>query len=464
MAMDGFEREALSRLPLAEGALTLLQWVLDEALLKQLFEEHRGTGCERTVTFPGLVSLLREALMEHRGSGRQAFEAARLGGRVKATNAALYGKLRRLPLSLSEAFLSACTERLRQVLPEGAGNPVPPALQGHRIVVVDGKKIKNLPKRLQGLRSLKGKALGGKAVAALLLNEGLVVAMEVSPDGEANDAPLTPGLLAQVSAQFPEPVLYVADRQFCDLTIPRAIEARQQAFLIRYSRRMKFYAERESVRPDAPGPVIREAWGCVGGPRNKRRMFVRQITLERPGEEAIVLLTDLLDSDQFPADQLLEVYRQRWSIERVFQQVTEVFHLEQLISSSPQGALFQFALCALLYNVLQVLRGYIAQAHARPDKDLSSEMIFRGLCDQLTASVVLIDQARLLGALGPPRSAAAVRFRLTELLHECWSPLWPKSKAKNKPPPRTQQSVKGGHWSAWKVLQNAKAKPQPLLR
>jgi hypothetical protein len=41
--------------------------------------------------------------------------------------------------------------------------------------------------------------------------------------------------------------------------------------------------------------------------------------LVRPGEETIILLTDLLDAAQYPATALLELYGARWSIERVFQ-------------------------------------------------------------------------------------------------------------------------------------------------
>ena len=35
----------------------------------------------------------------------------------------------------------------------------------------------------------------------------------------------------------------------------------------------------------------------------------------RPGEEEILLVTDLLDGQQYPATDLLEVYLTRWQIE-----------------------------------------------------------------------------------------------------------------------------------------------------
>ena len=57
---------------------------------------------------------------------------------------------------------------------------------------------------------------------------------------------------------------------------------------------------------------------------------MRQIHLVRPGEEELYLVTDLLDEQKYPAEDLLAVYLKRWGIERVFQKITEVFHLERL--------------------------------------------------------------------------------------------------------------------------------------
>ena len=459
--MDGFDREALHRAPLAESVWTLLRYVADEPLLSQLFEDHRGTGSEQLVSFSLLVELVADALLKHAGSGRQSFQAAREAHRLAATNEAVYGKLRRLPLELSEALVRETTRRLRRVLPEGRTHDVPPALSGYHVIVLDGKKLKRLPKRIAALRGVRGKMLGGKAAAGLLLNEGLVVALHASPDGEANDAPLAPQLIDQCQAQFPGPALYVADRQFCDLKIPRYIDSLERSFLIRYSKKMLFSVERERSSTDAQGRAIREAWGVLGSQKDSRRMFLRQVTLVRPGEEDVVLVTNLLSRDAVPAEQLLEVYRERWMIERVFQQVTEVFHLERLVSTSPQGAIFQFALCALLYNLIQAIRAYIAVLHSRQERSLSSEMIFRSACDQLTACAIMLPAQSLARSLPPLETPEEVRRRLNQLLAGQWSALWLKSPPKKKCPPQPQRTVRGGHSSAWKLITAAKSKPPP---
>jgi hypothetical protein len=296
----------------------------------------------------------------------------------------------------------------------------------------------------------------------LLLNEGLIVTMHASPDGEANDAPLTPGLLEHCQQCVVGRHLYVQDRQFCDLKIPRLIDEQQHAFLIRYSHKLSFFPERQRELQGVPGRLVTEAWGFLGRPEDPRRMYVRQITLHRPDEEEdVILITNLLDETVFPAEDLLEVYLARWTVERVFQQITEVFHLQKFISSTPQGAIFQFALCSLLYNVIQVLRGYIGHVQQRPSRSLSSEMIFGDVCDQLTAASLLVPADELIEYNGRLKSIQEIKARLPLILANQWSPIWIKCPSKKKTPAPTRRKVPGGHSSAWKLIQSSKAKHPP---
>ncbi|HEX3654417.1 MAG TPA: transposase [Pirellulales bacterium] len=463
--MNDFEREVLARLPLAEAVCVLLRHTVSPEFAASLFDRHRGTGCEAAIRFGTLVELVTDALVQHGGSGRQSFERARADGRLEATTRAVYGKLGRVPQRLSQAFLAEATQRLSEVLPTGCSATLPASLREMDVVVVDGKKIKNLAKRLKPLRGVAGKMLAGKGLVALSLNTQLAVAMETSLDGEANDAPLTPGLLAQVRELLPRPLLYVADSQFCDLTIPRKVLDQASHFLIRFSNKMRFFPEKSQTGRDRQGRTVHQEWGWLGAPREgERRLYVRRITLQRSGEEDVSLVSDLLDDELYPAEDLLDVYLQRWTIERVFQQVTEVFHLQQLIGSTPQGALFQFSLCLLLYNFIQVIRQYVGMLSQRTPSTISSELLFRDIRDQLTVVTKLLDRREMIQQLDCSHPPAAVRQRLQELLHDQWTPAWLKAPAKKKAahPPNPQQPVPGGHSSAWKLLRTARDPPAPV--
>jgi hypothetical protein len=146
---------------LAEAVLSLWRWVADPLFLFSVFARHCGKGYEKEITFEGLVQLIADALVEHQGSGRKSFERGREQGLLTASIQAVYQKLGRMPLGLSEAWLA-----------ESAAVLLPSSLQGLEVIIVDGKAIKRVAKRLKPLQGRKGGVLGGKALVALELRRG----------------------------------------------------------------------------------------------------------------------------------------------------------------------------------------------------------------------------------------------------------------------------------------------------
>ncbi|RMD58025.1 IS4/IS5 family transposase [Candidatus Parcubacteria bacterium] len=457
--MDGFSREVLTRLPLADAVLSLCSFAMDAEFLQQIYEEHRGRSYQSVLTFPMMVSIVSDALLEHAGSGRQAMLRAEERDELAASKQAAYGKLRRIPISLSNAFLARPTDRLRQAFPQGATSPLPSSLRHFHVIALDGKKIKRAAKRLKAARGYSGTPLGGKALVALDLRTGLVVAMNAHLDGETNDAPLVPGLLPQVRQRLRRRRLWVADRQFCDLTQQHNFLEEGDEFLVRYHPKTHFHRDanvpsREGT--DSQGRHYLEEWGWLGKPGSKRSLYVRRITLFRDNDEDVILVTSLTDADRYPATDLMDAYLQRWGIEKVFQQVTEVFHLQRLISSTPQGTIFQFAFCLLLYNLIQVTRGYIARAQQRKPKTISSEMVYYDVCRQLISLTELADHEAIVEYFDAPRTVTELIEHIQALLADVWHDRWIKSPKKKVTKAKPTTGVSGGHTSIYRMIQASK--------
>ena len=123
---------------------------------------------------------------------------------MPVTDQAGYGKLRRLPIDVSHAFLVGCSLQLAELFPDEITSPMPECLMDWQVFGVDGKKLKKLAKRLKPARGVDGKLLGGKTLVARDLHLGVAVAMQAHLDGEANDGPLVPGLLEQIVEEDPD--------------------------------------------------------------------------------------------------------------------------------------------------------------------------------------------------------------------------------------------------------------------
>lgn len=458
--MDGFTSQVISRLALADSVLSLFSYATETDFLQRIFEEHRGASYESVLTFSTLVNLISDALLEHDGSGRQAMLRAEQHNEMETSLEAAYGKLRRIPISLSNALLACPSDRLRDVFPVEAERRLPASLSDFDLIVLDGKKIKRAAKRLKAARGYSGTPLGGKALAALDLRQGLIIAMNAHLDGETNDAPLVPDLLPQVRERTHRRRLWIADRQFCDLTQPHNFLEHGDDFLVRYHPKTHFY--RDSAVPvlkgkDTQGRHYLEEWGWLGQPEGKKSLYVRRITLFRENDEDVILVTSLTDADQFPACDLMDAYLMRWGIENVFQQVTEVFHLKRLISSSPQGTIFQFAFCLLLYNLVQVVRGYLAEAQQRDPETISTEMVFYDVHRQLISLTELAEPEAVVEYFEDPYTKVELVAHLQALLANGWQDRWIKSPKKKKYPKAKQTTyVKGGHTSLYRIIQESK--------
>ena len=450
-----FAREIVSRLPLADAVLSLWRWVADPVFLLSVFARHRGQGYEKEISFAVLVQLIADAFLEHQGSGKKSFARGREQGLLTASVQAVYQKLSRIPLGLSEAWLAESTARLRPIYPEAARLLVAPALRDLEVIIVDGKAIKRVAKRLKPLRGRKGGVLGGKALVALELCSGIVVAMATHADGETNEAKLVPALLPQVREQVSGKRLWVADRQFCDLTQPAAFAQGGDRFLVRYHSKTPFSPEPTQPAQrgvDGQGRVWEQDWGWLGSEQAKHRRFVRRLTLSRPGEETLILLTNLLDDTLFPVIDLLNLYLARWNIERVFQQITEVFHLQTLIGTTPQGTVFQFAFCGLLYNLVQVVRAYVAAAQARPVPTISTDLLFDDVHRQLVALTELVPAEQIEPLFPVLSTETALRSQLTRLLATIWTNRWLKQPTKKRAAPAPRTPIRGNQTSVFRLV------------
>jgi len=201
MNSEEFCLQAAAQVPLAEATLWGLAFLTNPIFLANVFESHRGRSFEVDLSFRCMVSLVSDALLSHSGSLYPAIKAALENKEFEESPQGVYGKLRRCPQSLSHGFLSEGATRLMSVM-NPRPSPIPLSLQTFEVLVVDGKKIKKVAKRLKPTRSFRGSVLGGKVLAALDLDSGMIRFISSHEDGETNDVPLVAPLLEQMQ-DFP---------------------------------------------------------------------------------------------------------------------------------------------------------------------------------------------------------------------------------------------------------------------
>ena len=193
-------------------------------------------------------------------------------------------------------------------------------------------------------------------------------------------------------------------------------------------------------------------------PQRGRSLRLRRITVLRPGdaEGDVVLLTNLTDREHYPAGAIAWLYRQRWQIEQVFQQVTETFSLRHLIGCTPQAVLLQLGWCLLLYNALQVVKAYVAEDGKVLSGLVSMYYLFHDVRDELKAWAY--HGGEWPETMCSPRDATTQIRRLRRFLQGSYDPVAYRKNVRKQPSkPKPPQRRTSACTSVQRLLEKAKA-------
>jgi hypothetical protein len=351
--------------PLGVMVRGTMEWLLDEPMVEKLFQQHAPEQYTRELTVAALVKLFIQVSTGARGSVHAAYKADQAADEptIETTYQALYGKLGRLQPAVSEAVVRYNAERCSQLLafhPPACNEPLP----AYRMRVLDGNVLTGTEHRLTALRRWLNACLPGKSLVVYEPGWGLVTDLVLCEDAYTQERALLTQILPRLQAND----LVVADRNFCTTRFVFGVQAQKAFVLVRQHRgnlpctalsKLKkcgqtdtgtIYEQRVQVSDPESGEVL-----------VLRRIEVRLFEKTRDGERTIAVLTNL--PDEVSALQIGEIYRQRWTIEKHFQFLTQSLHCEVSGLGKPRAALFAFAMALVAANTLAIVRGTLRSVH-----------------------------------------------------------------------------------------------------
>ena len=198
--------------------------------------------------------------------------------------------------------------------------------------------------------------------------------------------------------------------------------------------------------------------------RGERRVLKARrvrIALDRPtqdGDTEVVLLSNLPGTDA-GACRLAELYLKRWTIEHIFQTLTQVLRCEVNTLAYPGAALLGFCVAVVGYNVLTVMRAALRAEHG-------AEAV-EGKVSDYHVMCEVIENYKGMTVAVPPESWVAIRAlslgEFAEFLREVASQVrlarYPLSKRRPKPAgARPRKRTSGEHLATARLLDQRKSK------
>jgi IS4 transposase len=360
---DVFER-FLQEAPISVMFRALMERALDPDELDQLFEQTTSSQYTRELLFSSVVDLMSLVVCGVKPSVRSAYLASL--GEISASLTAVYEKLKGIEPGVCRGLVRDTAGRLLPLVRQ-LDATLPDLVPGYHAKILDGNHLAATEHRIKPTRATHAAPLPGQSL--VVLDPATMLVIDVAP---CEDAPAQErSLVDQVLPGVGPGDLWIADRNFCTTRFLFGVRARRGCFLVRQ--------HRQTLRWEPTTPLTdvgRVATGFVqeqtirvteidgDGVMDLRRIRLRLDRPTRDKETELFLLTDLPPGH---ADALLvaETYRRRWTLENVFQSLTEALNCEINTLAYPKAALFGFCVALVAYNVLAVIRAALRSEHGR---------------------------------------------------------------------------------------------------
>jgi len=351
----------LAQRPMAVMARGVLEHLLDPAHLDAVFQATARRGYQKELLFSTLVDLFADVVLRVEPSVHAAYQRRPDDLNVSAT--AVYRKLNRVEPAVSAAVVADSARRAGAVIDElGAAHE--PWLPGYRCRVLDGNHLGATEHRIEELRATWAAPLPGRALVVLDPRWMLATDVFLTPDGHASERSLLDEVLTAVGPRD----VWIADRNFCTLGLVFGIARRLGFFVIRQHGSLdgELIGERKRRGRIHTGVVFEQKIRLTDPATGRSRVW-RRITVElkqptRDGDAELHVLTSL-PAAVASAQTVCELYRRRWTLETVFQEITTTLACEHPTLGYPRAALFGFCLALLAYNAVSVLKAALRAAH-----------------------------------------------------------------------------------------------------
>jgi hypothetical protein len=377
--VERFEKQA----PACVMARALLENVFAAERLDALFERVAERQSNKDLLFSTVVDLMGLVAAKVRPSVNAAYLAKK--EEVGVTVKALYDKLQRMETGVSQALVRDTAAHMAAII-RHLGGERPELLPGYRTKILDGNHLQATHRRLKAFAEVNAAPLPGHSL--VVLDPSLQLAIDVFPceDAYTQERALLDTVLETVEADD----LWIADRNFCTSRFVWGLQRRRAFFVLREhanAAKWKWEAvgERTCVGRTETGLVYEQTLKLFG--EDSDETTVRRITIEldqptRDGDREIHVLTNL--PAEVTALQIVELYRDRWTIETAFYEISQNLNGEINALGYPKAALFAFCMGLVTFNVMSVIRASLRAAHGVEKVD--QEVSLYRLCDEIAGT------------------------------------------------------------------------------
>ena len=381
----------MEKSPIPVMVQILLERTLSPDKLNRIFESTATNQYTRKLLFSTVFEIMSLVIFKTQPSIKAAYTEQ--GKSIGVSITSLYNKLNGISIETSSELVRSTAKENEEII-ERLGGGCEPLLPGYRVKMLDGNCIEATEHRIKVLRDTKAGALPGKSL--VIYDPALQIATDVFPceDGHAQER----SLLKEVLPTVDENDVLVMDRNFCVRLFLLNIIVRGGFFICREHKGLSWEAlkEEKNIGRSDTGKIYEQCITILDEENNLIKLRRIRIVLDkktRDGEKEIVILTNLSKSTA-DARKLAYLYRKRWKIETMFQELEAHLHSEINTLGYPKAALFGFCVALVGYNILAVVKASLRAQHGEEkiEQELSGYYIAGNITRTYDGMLVAIEE------------------------------------------------------------------------
>ena len=365
--------------PVSVMARGVMERFLNPDILNAWFEEVSDKQYSRDLLFSTLFDLLSQVVCGSHKSVHAAYQASPED--IGVSVVAVYDKLKRMEPQTSAALVRYAASHATPLI-EALDGAQESLLPGYHVKLLDGNCLAASEHRIKELRGISSGPLPGKSL--VVLDPSLRMPIDVFPceDGHTQERALLNDVLKTVEAKD----LWIADRNFCTRGFINGIAEHEGYFIIRQHGNLPIEIVTPQIQVGATetGKLYEQTVKITtqeGIVLPLRRIRVQLKSATRDGDRNIYILTNL--PKRVNARKIAELYRERWTIETAFQDLTVHLRCEINTLGYPPAALLGFCVALIAYITFAILKAALQQVHGA--KKIEEEFSGYYLADELGA-------------------------------------------------------------------------------
>lgn len=389
------------------ATVEVLHTHLTGALCEGVFREVRGTERQRVWTLERLAEFWTAVILRAPKSLTQALQetaggASSLWPKVESSPQAFFSRCQDLRWEFFRSLQEAFVDRvLARETPEYAAEFRPLLKRFTNVWVVDGSRLDAIAHRLKILWDDRSVILPGCLTAFYDLFHGVSVKMLFDPDAASAELLRAEEVLDDI----PKGTLFLGDRLYCSVRFFQDLSQRGLYAVTRRNKRLKLRKIKRLSKKRVAGGILTDTLveaGCgVGAPPQT----LRRIRWVR-GSQVREVLTNVLDPALLSAEEAINLYPKRWSVERLFYDLKEVLNLHQFYAANPNAIAMQVYAATIVHTAMRIAQARIARKAGIPPERISTEKLFPRMA---AASMVLVGAE--LGFLATSQLNPRVKLR-----------------------------------------------------